>query len=185
MGRRAYSDDLRGLVVAEVAAGASRRSAAQRFKVSASSAIRWVDHYAETGSISPRRARKPRSPLEPHASWLLELIAQEPDLTLAEIAQGIEVNPKLVWAPADVLKANNISAWNDMPVWIPGEGRTFGFHRRDLSRAVAKGLTYRPLPLTASDTLAWFRTLPSERQGKLRAGLTSEREAELLAKLRA
>jgi transposase len=89
MGRRAYSDDLRGLVVAEVAAGASRRSAAQRFKVSASSAIRWVDHYAETGGISPRRARKPRSPLEPHASWLLELIAQEPDLTLAEIAQRL------------------------------------------------------------------------------------------------
>jgi transposase len=89
MGRRAYSDDLRGLVVAEVAAGASRRSAAQRFKVSASSAIRWVDHHAETGSISPRRARKPRSPLEPHASWLLELIAQEPDLTLAEIAQRL------------------------------------------------------------------------------------------------
>src|ERR1700692_3113519 len=87
MGRRAYSDDL--LVVAEVAAGASRRSAAQRFKVSASSAIRWVDHYAETGSISPRRARRPRSPLEPHASWLLELMAQEPDLTLAEIAQRL------------------------------------------------------------------------------------------------
>jgi 2'-hydroxyisoflavone reductase len=104
---------------------------------------------------------------------------------LAGIAQGIEVDPKLVLAPGDVLKANNVSAWSDMPVWMPGQGRTFGFHRRDLSRAVAEGLTYRPLPLTAADTLAWFRTLPSERQGKLRAGLTSEREAELLAKLRA
>lgn len=89
MGRRAYSDDLRGLVVAEVAAGASRRSAARRFKVSASSAVRWVDHHAETGSLSPRRKRKPRSPLEEHASWLLELIAQEPDLTLAEIEQRL------------------------------------------------------------------------------------------------
>jgi 2'-hydroxyisoflavone reductase len=104
---------------------------------------------------------------------------------LAGIAQGIEVDPKLVWAPTDFLKANNVSAWSDMPVWIPGQGRTFGFHRRDFSRAIAEGLTYRPLPLTAADTLAWFRTLPSERQGKLRAGLTSEREAELLAKLRA
>ena len=104
---------------------------------------------------------------------------------LAGIAQGIEVDPKLVWAPTDVLKANNVSAWSDMPVWIPGQGRTFGFHRRDLSRAVAEGLTCRPLPLTAADTLAWFRTLPSERQAKLRAGLTSEREAELLVKLRA
>jgi 2'-hydroxyisoflavone reductase len=103
---------------------------------------------------------------------------------LAGIAQGIEVDRKLVWAPADVLKANNVSAWSDMPVWIPGQGKTFGFHRRDFSRAIAEGLTYRALPITATDTLTWFRTLPSERQGKLRAGLTSEREAELLAKLR-
>jgi nucleoside-diphosphate-sugar epimerase len=103
---------------------------------------------------------------------------------LAGIAQGIEVDPKLVWAPADVLKANNVSAWSDMPVWIPGQGKTFGFHRRDFSRAIAEGLTYRALPITATDTLTWFRTLPSERQGKLRAGLTSEREAELLAKMR-
>jgi transposase len=89
MGRRAYSDDLRGRVVAEVAAGASRRSAARRFQVSASSAVRWVDCHTETGSLSPRRKRKPRSPLEEHALWLLELIAQEPDLTLAEIEQRL------------------------------------------------------------------------------------------------
>ena len=36
--------------------------------------------------------RKSRSPLEPHASWLLELIAQEPDLTLAEIEQRLLAN---------------------------------------------------------------------------------------------
>lgn len=89
MGRRAYSDDLRGLVIAEVAAGASRRSAARRFKVSPSSAIRWVEFHAETGSISPCRGRKPRSPLEAHAVWLQELIAHEPDLTLAEIEQRL------------------------------------------------------------------------------------------------
>ena len=47
-----------------------------------------------------------------------------------------------------------------MPVWVPGQGETFGFHRRDISRAIAAGLTYRPLPLTAADTLAWFSTLP-------------------------
>ncbi len=89
MGRRPYSDDLRGLVIAEVAAGASCRSAARRFKVSPSSAIRWVEFHAETGRISPPRGRKPRSPLEAHATWLLELIAQEPDLTLAEIEQRL------------------------------------------------------------------------------------------------
>ena len=71
-----------------------------------------------------------------------------------------------------------------MPVWIPDQGETFGFHRRDISRAVAAGLTHRPLPLTAADTLTWFRTLPADRQAKPRAGLTSGRESELLAKLK-
>ena len=50
---------------------------------------RWVERHGQTGSVSPRRGRKPRSPLEPHTSWLLELIAQEADLTLAEIAQRL------------------------------------------------------------------------------------------------
>lgn len=89
MGRRAYSGDIRERVVAEVAAGASRRSAARRFKVSASSAIRWAERHATTGSVSPRTSRKPRSPLEDHASWLLALIGREPDLTLAEIEQRL------------------------------------------------------------------------------------------------
>ena len=102
---------------------------------------------------------------------------------LAETAQGVQVDPKIVWAPEPFLKANQVSAWGDMPVWIPGRGETFGFHRRDIRRAIAEGLTYRPLPLIAANTLAWFHTLPSERQSKLRAGLTPEREAELLAKL--
>ena len=104
---------------------------------------------------------------------------------LAGIAQGVQVDPKLVWAPAAFLRANKVAAWRDMPVWIPGEGETFGFHRRDIRRAITAGLTYRPLPLTAADTLAWFLTLPPERQTKLRAGVTPDREAELLAKLRA
>jgi 2'-hydroxyisoflavone reductase len=104
---------------------------------------------------------------------------------LAGIAQGIHVHPKLVWAPAAFLKENEVSPWGDMPVWIPGRGDTFGFHRRDIRRAIAAGLTFRPLPLTASDTLAWLRTLPPERQTRLRAGLAPEREADLLTKLRA
>jgi transposase len=90
MGRRPYSEDVRSLVVGEVAAGASRRAAARRFKVSASSAIRWVDRHDETGRVScePRRARS-RSPLEPQTAWLLELVGKEPDLTLAEIEERL------------------------------------------------------------------------------------------------
>jgi transposase len=89
MGRRPYSEDVRNLVVGEVAAGASRRAAARRFKVSISSAIRWVDWHDETGSLDHPRKGKSRSPLEPHAAWLLELVGKEPDLTLAEIEERL------------------------------------------------------------------------------------------------
>jgi 2'-hydroxyisoflavone reductase len=99
---------------------------------------------------------------------------------LTGIAQGLQVDPKLAWASTAFLKANKVSAWRDMPVWIPGEGETFGFHRRDNRRAIAVGLAYRPLPLTAADTLAWFRTLPSERQTKLRAGVRARQEINAL-----
>jgi transposase len=90
MGRRPYSDDLRARVVAAVAEGCSRRAAGKRFAVSASSSIRWVELHEETGSVSPRRcAGKSRSPLEPHAAWLLDLVDKEPDLTLAEIVERL------------------------------------------------------------------------------------------------
>ncbi len=67
-----------------------------------------------------------------------------------------------------------------------GQGDTAGFARRDIGRALKAGLTYRPLGVTAADTLAWYRQQPAERQSaKMRAGLTPEREAALLAKWRA
>ena len=103
---------------------------------------------------------------------------------LAAIAQGLQVDPKIVWAPTPFLTANKVSPWRDMPVWVPGQGDSFGFHRRAIGRAVAAGLSHRPLPRTAADTLAWFRAEPAERQAKLRAGLTPARESELLATLR-
>jgi 2'-hydroxyisoflavone reductase len=104
---------------------------------------------------------------------------------LAGIAQGVHANPKFIWAPTSFLKTNKVAAWRDMPVWIPGQDETFGFHRRDIGRALRAGLTFRPLAQTAADTLAWFHSLGAERQAKLHAGLSPEREADLLAKMRA
>jgi transposase len=96
MGRKPYSTDLRSRVVAEVAAGSSRREAARIYRVSPSSAIRWADLQEETGSVEPRRrGGKPRSPLEPHAAWLLELVAKEADLTLQELEERIFQGLKL------------------------------------------------------------------------------------------
>jgi transposase len=85
-----HSDDLRSRVVAEVAAGTSRRAAAERFRVSAASVVRWARRHAQTGSVSPSpQGGRSRSPLEPHTAWLLALVASEPDLTLAEIVARV------------------------------------------------------------------------------------------------
>ncbi len=85
----AHPEDLRCRVVAEVEGGSTRRATAPRFKVCDSSAIRWVALKAATGSLTPKRGRKARSPLEPLQAWLLELNAREPDLTLDETVERI------------------------------------------------------------------------------------------------
>jgi len=103
---------------------------------------------------------------------------------LTTVGEAVHSTAHLNWAPAAFLDAQKVNAWSDMPVWIPGQGDTAGFARRSIARALAAGLTFRPLPVTAADTLAWFKSQPGERQAKLKAGLTPEREAEVLAALK-
>jgi 2'-hydroxyisoflavone reductase len=110
-------------------------------------------------------------------------------LTMAQMLAGIEAavgaKDQLIWVSDKFLDAHDVSAWSDMPVWVPSQGDTAGFAHRDIRKALAVGLTYRPLATTAVDTLAWFRQQPADRQAKLKAGLTAEREATLLAQWKA
>jgi 2'-hydroxyisoflavone reductase len=46
-------------------------------------------------------------------------------------------------------------------------------------------MTFRPLAVTAKDTLDWHRTRSAEQQQQLRTGLTRQREADLLRKWQA
>jgi len=104
---------------------------------------------------------------------------------LKGVGEAVHSTAHLNWAPDAFLDAQKVNAWSDMPVWVPRTGDTAGFAQRSIARALAHGLTYRPLSTTAADTLAWFQTQPADRQAKLKAGLTPEREADLLAKLKA
>jgi 2'-hydroxyisoflavone reductase len=97
---------------------------------------------------------------------------------LDRIKGALDSKAKFIWAPADFLKAQKIEAWSDMPVWTGDES---GMARTSISRALAKGLTFRPLADTARDTFAWFKSQSQDRQSHLKAGLTPEREAEVLA----
>jgi len=97
---------------------------------------------------------------------------------LDEIKDALNSNAKFTWVPADFLKQQSVEAWSNMPVWA---GDELGLARTNINRALAKGLTFRPLAETARDTLGWFKSQPQDRQSKLRAGLAPEREAEVLA----
>lgn len=87
---RACSNDLRERVVKAVEAGASCRSAALRFGVAPSSAIKWLARWRERGDVSPGTSRgRVRSPLHAHRQWLLEQVAGTPGLTLAEVRERL------------------------------------------------------------------------------------------------
>jgi 2'-hydroxyisoflavone reductase len=100
---------------------------------------------------------------------------------LDQIKGALNSDAKFTWVPADFLEKEKVEAWSDMPVWT---GEESGMARTNINRALGKGLTFRPLAETARDTLTWFKSQPQDRQSKLHAGLTPEREAEVLAQWR-
>ena len=79
-----YSDDLRGRAIVIVEGGASRHEVARLFEVSPSTVINWLRRWRDDGSSAAKPGGGSVSPLEQHASWLLALIAEQPDLTLDE-----------------------------------------------------------------------------------------------------
>lgn len=105
----AFSMDLRKRLVLAVDDGMTRRSAASRFGVSPSTAIRWVDQWRREGHIEPdRQGGDNRSQrMEAHADEVLGLIEETPDITLAEIAEhledahGLRVAQSTVWRLLD------------------------------------------------------------------------------------
>ncbi|MDI3285009.1 NAD-dependent epimerase/dehydratase family protein [Polyangium sp. 15x6] len=132
------------------------------------------------------------------AEWLVKLVADGTTgvfnatgpgapLTMGGVIEASKkASPKsevkLTWVPASWLKSKESGGGEpiDLPIWAPPEGESAGFHLVNVDRARKAGLTFRPIDTTVTDLLAWFNALPPERQAKRRAGLSPEREAELL-----
>ncbi len=89
-------------------------------------------------------------------------------------------NATFTWVDAGFLKEQKVEEWSDMPAWVPPTGETAGFARVNCSRALARGLRFRPVEVTVKDTLAWWKSQSKERQASLRAGIKPDREAEVL-----
>src|SRR5262245_47362992 len=71
-----YSVDLRARVIEDVETGASRREAAERYGISPSVVVIWVQRFEETGSVAAKPSGGSTSPLEQHAEFLLGLICE-------------------------------------------------------------------------------------------------------------
>jgi 2'-hydroxyisoflavone reductase len=93
-----------------------------------------------------------------------------------------------VWVSPEFLEANEIigekAKGNFIPIWQPPKGEQAGLLLVSAARAEKKGLKFRSLETTIRDTLEWQKTRPQDKQA-LKAGLSKEQEAELLAKVKA
>ena len=89
---RSLSVDLRRRVVDAIEGGLSCRAAAQRFGVSASSAIRWRAMERREGDIRPKRQGGDRHSqrIETHAELILSAVAAKTDITLSELRERLK-----------------------------------------------------------------------------------------------
>ena len=107
--------------------------------------------------------------------------------TVRDMLEGIRTtvggSATLTYTTSAFLERQNppVHGWSDLPVWVPAEGETAGFAAWSIARALSKGLTFRPFADTVQETLAYYNQQSEERKAHLRAGITAEREVQVLA----
>ena len=106
--------------------------------------------------------------------------AVAPPLPLADVLEAAPGDADLLWVPWEFLATQGVQPWSDLPAWLPVP--MAGLLLADGSKAAAAGLETRPIEAVVADLAAWDRDRPQE---PLRAGMTREREAELLRLFRA
>ncbi len=136
-----------------------------------------------------------------------DAIGPQSGLTLGRLLKACKdasrSDASFTWVDAAFLEEKQVSAWGDMPVWVPPSGESAGFHRRNVSKATGAGLKFRPVEATVADTLAWWPKEVARRERvtkelieqaekdgkerpkladptKVRAGISPEREAEVV-----
>jgi 2'-hydroxyisoflavone reductase len=156
----------------------------------------WPHRASEGGEVlAPGRPEAPTQFIDVRdlASWILLLAenrhtgvynATGPDYVLTmgkvleECVAAADNDASLTWVDEAFLMEHKAGPWMELPLWLPEVPEYAGFNSVDCGRAIANGLTYRPVAETVRDTMAWDATLPPGRE--LRAGMKRERETELL-----
>lgn len=126
---------------------------------------RWVVEATERGVTGTFNATGPAEPLNMGR-------------LLTTTRRTLNPDAELVWMEDDFLLSHGLEAGALMP-WHPVEAMPGweGFYAIDAGKAVAEGLSFRPLEETLRDTFVWDE---GRRDTPLKAGLRPEREAELL-----
>jgi len=102
-------------------------------------------------------------------------------LELARVATGGD--GVIHWADPDALLAAAVEPWMDLPIWLPAGEDHETMHEADVSKAMAAGLSIRPLQETVTDTWAWLQSIGGvapQRPDRPPLGLSPERERELI-----
>ena len=99
-----FSADLRWRVIATISKGLSTRKAAKRFGIGISTAGRWFRRYRDNGETMARKqGQPPGSKFDKHEAFILDLVKETPDISLAEIAErllaerSVSAVPSTVW----------------------------------------------------------------------------------------
>lgn len=96
-------------------------------------------------------------------------------LTMREALERIGGDVTLHWVDDQTVLDAGVDPWMELPLWLPGS-EWAGLMDVDIARALAAGLTFRPLEETARDTLAW-----SLAAGEQRPTLARDKERAILA----
>jgi len=99
-----FGKDLRWRVISAISEGLSTRKAAERFRVGVSTAGEWYRRYRDNGETTARRkGQPPGSKLDKHEAFILGLVEETPDVSLAEIAEqlltehAVSAVPSTIW----------------------------------------------------------------------------------------
>jgi 2'-hydroxyisoflavone reductase len=89
------------------------------------------------------------------------------DLTMRGMVEGVRKGVgsevSFTWIDNRFLETHSISQ-DKFPLYVPPTADSAGFHRRSIARALARGLKFRPLSVTAKATLDWYQSLPPNIQ---------------------
>jgi 2'-hydroxyisoflavone reductase len=126
----------------------------------------WIVHLIEQGTVGP-----------------LNAVGFDGRISTAEFLHTgkgtLNHGCTFTWVDDAFLVANGVTAWEEMGCWTP----TAKNGRASNARALAAGATFRPIAQTLRDTADWVQQARGDKPW--RAGMSAERERELLAKWRA